>query len=457
MPLPSLFPRDGGAPRPLPLVGHALAMRADPLRLLSSLARTHGGVAPLQIGPMRGHLVSEPALVGEVLVHHKSRYSRRTRVYEAMAEFLGRGILTTEGDDWRIHRRIVQPAFHRKRLASFTDSIVAITASNLDSWRGEIDVSAAMMGLTLRIVSEVLLGTKTESNAEDIGEAVDAAQRFTETVIAQVIAVPRFVPTARNRDFGRALVTLDRVAYEIIDERTRSGARGDDCVSMLLDARYEDGQPLARRRIRDELVTMLAAGHETTSNALSWTLMRLSQHPEVRRRLVAEVDEVLEGRAPSFEDIAKLRYTRWVFDEAMRLHPPVWTTGRVALEPHTLGTRRIEKDDLLILSPYVTHRRADLWDNPEGFDPSRWEALSERGALAPFTFFPFGGGTRKCVGEAFAYLEAIVVLAMIAQRSELHLTARPVVPLPQITLGIAEGLWMQVAPRAPRQGSEAAS
>lgn len=442
----SLLPIDRPVPR-LPVVGHALAFAQDPLRLVTCLAREQGGLAEIQIGPQKGHLVSEPALVGEVLVSKSKHYSRQTPVYEAMREFLGLGILTSEGEDWRIHRRIVQPAFHKKRLESFTGAIAAIAEQDLAGWRGEVDVSEAMMRVTLRIVSEVLLGTRTAKDAADIGRAIDDSQRYVEAVMSRVVTLPKWIPSKRNRMFARSLEVLDRVAYEIIDERQRSGERGDDVVSMLLDARYEDGAPLTRERIRNELVTLLAAGHETTSNALSWTLMRLSQHPDVARRLATEVRDVLGDRPPTFDDLAKLTYTRWVFDEAMRLHPPVWVTGRVVLEAHELGGRAIVPGDLMLVSPYVTHRRPDLWDNPEGFDPDRWAALSARGALPPFTFYPFGGGTRKCVGEAFAYLEAMILLAMIAQRMRLELVpGHPIVPLPQITMGFRHGLPMRVRP-----------
>lgn len=448
-----LFSRSGG-PRRLPFAGHALAFRRDPLRVWRDLAREHGGVAPMQLGPLRGYLVTDPEHIGDVLVRKAKHYSRRTRVYEAMAAFLGRGILTTEGEDWRIHRRIVQPAFHRRRLASFASAIVDLTRSDLASWSGEVDVSERMMRLTLQIVSEVLLGTETDGHAEDIGHAIDEAQRYTEHVMSQVVEIPAHLPTPRNRTFQRSVATLDRIAYDLIDRRQRGGERGDDAVSMLLDARYEDGSALSRTRIRNELLTLLAAGHETTSNALSWTLMRLSQHPDVARRVVEEVDRVIGERAPTFEDISQLTFTRWVFDETMRLHPPVWTTGRQAIEDHELGNTPIARGTIVILSPYVTHRRADLWDNPEGFDPDRWATLSERGALPPYTFYPFGGGRRKCVGEAFAYLEALLILACLAQAKRLELSDRTVVPSLQITMGFETGLWMRASDRVRPEAAE---
>ena len=447
MRLPTLFPAEGSPPS-FPVVGHALAMRRDPLRLLTSLARAHGGMAPIRIGPLAGYLLSEPELVSEVFVSKKRHYTRKTRVYRALSEFLGQSILTSEGQDWRIHRRVVQPAFAKRRLTSFADDIARICANAMATWHGEIDASDAMMRLTLQIVSEVLLGTKTDRDAADIGRAVAAAQRHTEAVMAEVVPLPTYLPTARNRAFHEAVRTLDRVAYGIIDERRRSGEVGNDAVSMLLEARYEDGSPLSRERIRNELITLLAAGHETTANALSWTLMRLSLHPDIARRVVEEVDSVIGSRLPTFEDLPRLTFIRRVFDEALRLHPPAWVTGRMVMEPHELGGRPMTPGTMVIISPYVTHRRPDIWDNPEGFDPDRWEKLGERGALHPFAFYPFGGGTRKCVGEGFAYLEAVLVLAMIAQQMRLELVpGQRIRPEPQITLGLASGLKMRVVRR----------
>ncbi|MEM9693196.1 MAG: cytochrome P450 [Myxococcota bacterium] len=445
---------------PLPLVGHAWEMRKDPLALLLELTHAHGGIAPITLGPYTGHLVTEPGLVEEVFVQHPERYHRRTRVYLAMAEFLGQSILTTEGDDWRVHRRIVQPGFQKKRLATFADRIGGIAEEAFDGWLGEVDVAARMMEVTLRIVSEVLLGTKTSGHADAIGASVEAGQRYAESVMAAVFTLPPSIPTPRRIAFNRTLARIDEVAFSLIDEKTRAiaeGEAGDDVATMLLEARYEDGTPLERRRVRDELITLLAAGHETTSNALTWTLIRLSQHPDVRRRLREEVEGVLGGRTPGYDDVKRLTYTRWVFDESMRLHPPVWATGRCARVPHRLGNRDIAEGELLLISPYVTHRRPDLWDNAEGFDPERWRKLAPRGALPPFTFYPFGGGSRKCVGESFAYLEAVMLLAMLVQRYDLQLSGRPIRRLSQITMGTEGGVWMKVEPASPGAGRQAAA
>lgn len=436
-----------------PLVGHALAMARDPLKLLLELQRAHGDVAPFRLGRLRVHLVSHPDLIDQVLRKKAKHYSRMTPVYQAMAEFAGQGILTTEGEHWRKHRRVVQPAFHRKRLRSFAGAMARLSGEHLDQLPadGEVDASDEMMRLTLRIVSETLLGTKTDRDAEDIGWAVDVAQRYVEGVIGGMVRLPRFVPTPANRRLTRANATMDRIAYALIEDKTREP--GDDVISMLLEARYEDGSELPKKQVRDEVLTLMAAGHETTANALSWTLVLLSRQPDVRRKLEAEVDEVLGQRAPALEDLPKLTYTRWIFDESMRLRPPAWTTGRLCIETHDLESEQTERytipeGHLVLVSPWVTHHRPDLWENPEGFDPERWEALSKPGALHPFAFFPFGGGPRKCVGYEFAYIEATIALAMIAQRVRFDLVpGHPVEPAPQVTLGLARGLPMRVRAR----------
>ena len=247
---------------------------------------------------------------------------------------------------------------------------------------------------------------------------------------------------------------LDALAYRLIADCRAHLERSPDephdhVLAMLVEARDETGAPLPDQQIRDELLTLLSAGHETTSNALSWTLWLLSQHPSVARTLQAEVDAVLEGRAPTIEDLGKLKFTRAVIDESMRLRPPVWLTGRMALEDHDIEGRHIAKDSAVLISPWVTQRSPELWDNPLGFDPERWLEPADR---HPFAFFPFGGGARKCIGEAFAYLEATLVLAMIAQRMRLDLVpGHPVVPQPQITLGFEHGLLMQAAARTPTE------
>lgn len=442
-----VLPLRGPIPR-LPFLGHLLALQADPLRFLDRLAEQHAEIASIGMGPLRGHVVISPDLVGEVLREKGERYGRGTRVYKAMTGFLGYGILTSEGEHWRKHRRIVQPGFHPRRLQAFAETMTRVTSEGVDGWGDEIELREAMMRITLGIVGETLFGTQTGAIAEDVGRAVDAAQRYAEKVIGSIVVEPDFVPTRRNRDFQRHVARLDVLLYDLIDARMRSSARGDDVLSMLVDARDEDGKPISRKQIRDEVATLLAAGHETTANALVWTFYRLSRHPEAGRKLRRELDEVLGGRVPTFADVPQLVQTARVLDESMRLHPPVWLTGRMAMEDHALGGHPIRKGDLLLISPWINHRHPRFWTDPEGFDPDRWAEL-EKGARHPFQYYPFGGGPRKCVGAGFARMEGILALATIAQRVQLELVpGQRVEALPQITLGVRDPLRMAVRKRS---------
>jgi len=434
----------------LPVVGEGLAFGDDPLGFLLRQAR-RGGVTTFRLGPMHAALVADPPRIADVLIHQRKRYSRNTRVYATMRKFLGRGILTSDGEHWRKHRRIVQPAFHRRRLQTYADFMVRSAIEAAARWRTDsvIDVAEEMMQLTLRIVSETLFGANTDDEAQAIGAAIDAGQRFTENVIKRIVPIPEWLPTEDNRRFREAVAELDRVAYRLIDARLAKKAAGealgDDVLSMLVLARTEDGQSLPREQIRDEVLTLLAAGHETTANALSWTFELLSRHPLVLQKLRTEVNTVLGDRAATIEDVPALRYARFVFDESLRVRPPVFLTGRIVLEAHELGGVALAPDTLVLLSPWVTGRDERYFPNPEGFDPDRWEALSQPKALPPMAFFPFGGGARKCVGEAMAYLEGVLVLATLVQRVSLELVpGHPVVPATQITMGLEHGLRMRV-------------
>lgn len=452
---------DGG----LPLLGHALAFRNDPLKVLSELS----GTVPL--GSMRlmnreARIAGSPLFAEHVLRSGAKHFSRDTPVYRLLGLFLGQGILVAEGETWRKHRRVVQPAFHRRRLQALSGQVVEVIDEHLRTWTeptsetagsGEttgsgghvLDVRDAMMRLTLELASSILVGARTKRDAKALGAAVDAAQQFVQRLLP-------FPWLAALSPVNRRLISptrkaLDEIAFRLIRER-REELKQDpelthnDALGMLLDAQYEDGSAMPDQQIRDEMMTLLVAGHETTSNAVSWTLWYLAKHPEVRRELEAEVDRVLGDRLPTFEDMSKLPYARAVLDESMRLRPPAWITGRVCTNAHDFDGVHFAVGDLVLISPWVVHRRADTYDDPETFDPSRWGRIQDQ--LPPMAFFPFGGGARKCVGEAFAYLEAILMLAMITQRMRLDLAPGDVVMEPQITLGFANGLPMRVRPRA---------
>lgn len=422
-------------------------MRADPLGFLERIASEHAeaGIAPLRLGPVDGYLAFAPAMVEQVLRSSMRSFNRQTPVYQTLTRFLGKGILTSEGEPWRKHRRVVQPAFHRRRLSTFASAMVRLADEAVDRWDDTIDLGAEMMRLTLSVVGETLFGTDMRWMASELTPALDTAQRHTERVIAGLIPADESSTSRRGRRFDRAVETLDELAYRLIDERRAAGAEGDDVLGMLLAATDETGEMLPRRQVRDEVLTLVSAGHETTANALSWTLLALSRHADVWERLVEEVDAAVGERAPTIEDVARLTYVRQVLDESMRLRPPVWTLGRIADEPVDLGDEvTVAPGELVLLSPWITHRLPTLWPEPERFQPERWV---EGVPAHPFAFFPFGGGARKCVGEAFAYLEATLVLTRIAQRARLELVGAAPEPEPQITLGVGSGVQMRVRQR----------
>jgi cytochrome P450 len=355
---------------------------------------------------------------------------------------LGNGLLTSEGDFWRRQRRIAQPAFHKERIAAFGDVMVRAAEDTARAWTavaksgGTLDVAAEMMRLTLRIAGETLLSSDVTGHAAVVGDAVSLLLREANRRILQPIEVPLRVPTPNNRRVLRVLSELDAIVFRMIEDRRRmTGGRPSDLLTMLMEARDEEtGEGMTDKQLRDEVLTIFLAGHETTANALSWTFYLLSLHPEVARRTSAELADVLGGRAPQVADLGRLVYTTAVLKEAMRLFPPAWIVGRRAVEDDTIDGYDIPRDSIVFVSPWLTHRHPAFWQNPEGFDPERF--LPERAAtIHRYAYFPFGAGPRLCIGQGFAMIEAVLLLATLAQRIRLDLVpGHRVVPHPSITL-----------------------
>ena len=328
------------------------------------------------------------------------------------------------------------------------------TLEMLDRWRpladrGQpLDVATEFSRLTMEVVTRALFSTSVEGDIGTIGRAIatlldDVTFRFTFPFYP-----PLRVPTPRNRRFLAARATLDEIVYGIISGRRRSPGEHEDLLALLMEARDEDtGEGMSDKQLRDEVITLFLAGHETTANALTWASYLLSTHVAVARRLQAEVDEALGGRIPAASDLSRLPYTRMVIDETLRLYPPAWITNRRAIEDDTVCGYRIPADATVSISPYVTHRDPRLWENPEGFDPDRFSP--ERAAGRPhYAYFPFGGGPRQCIGKGFALMEATLVLALLYQRCEMHLVpGRKVETMALATLRPRYGMWMRAHPR----------
>jgi len=423
----------------------------DPLAFITRLQRDHGDVVEFTMAGKRIVQVAGPEQVKHVLQDHHRNYDKQTPVWDAIRDFLGEGLLTSEGDFWLRQRRIAQPAFHRQRIAAFVPLFAELTRETLDRMPLDrpFDVAKEMMTLTLRIVGRALLSTDPFADADEIGRALAVTLAYPDARLKAPVRLPLSVPLPLHRRFLAARAVLDRVVYRIIEERRRSGEDKGDLLSMLMFTTDADtGERMNDKQLRDEVMTIFLAGHETTGAALSWTILLLSKHPDVRRKMQAEVRDVLGEREPTLEDLGKLSYVKQVFQEAMRLYPPAWITGRHAVADDTISGVRVSAGTMVQVSPYVTHRHPKHWPNPEGFDPERFspERVKER---APLAYIPFGAGPRLCIGNQFAMMEAQVILAMLAQRVELDLVpGQTIVPAPSITLRPRDGILVSARARA---------
>jgi cytochrome P450 len=450
--MPTLTP---SPPRPEAFLRNLRAMHRDPLQFLTGLASLDKPVVPCRVGPERVFLIKEPRDIEGVLVTHDRRFMKG-RALQRAKQLLGEGLLTSEGELHRRQRRLCQPAFHREGVARYARVMVEEAERVRDGWRdGETrDIAADMATLALAIVGRTLFGADVTGRTADVQEALTASVDMFNLITSPLAPLLERLPTPRMRRFHRAQRTLDEIIFTIIAARRASGEDRGDLLSMLLLAQDEDdASRMSDRQVRDEALTLFLAGHETTANALAWTWYLLSRAPDVEARLHAEIDAVLGERPPAMKDVPRLTYTRMVLAESMRLFPPAWIVGRRALVDHEASGVTIPAGSIVIVSQYITHRDPRFYPDPERFDPERWTAEASR--LRPkFAYFPFGGGSRICIGEAFAWTEATLVLAVLARRWRLRLApdAR-VAPLPLITLRPRHGMPMRLS----RRGGSGAS
>ncbi len=438
-------------PKGIPFVGNLFEFRRDPLGFLLSAAETYGDVAYFRLGPQGVYLVNNPDYIRDILVNHSQNFVK-SRGLELAKRFLGEGLLTSEGEFHLRQRRLVQPAFHRQRIASYAAVMAEYSAWIQQSWQdgATLDISQEMMRLTLAVVGKTLFDADVEAEACEIGQALTGVMQLFERVTNPFSELLDKLPLPSNRRFQRARERLDATIYRIINERRAGGEDRGDLLSTLLLAQDEegDGGRMTNLQVRDEAMTLFLAGHETTANALTWSWYLISRHPEVEAKLHAEVDSVLCGRLPTVEDVARLRYTEMVLAESMRLYPPAWTIGRRALADYSIHGLRVPARSVLLMSPYVMHRDPRYFPDPLRFDPERWIPQA-RESRPKFSYFPFGGGPRVCIGESFAWMEGVIVLATLARRCRLQLVpGHPIVPQPLITLRPKYGMRMRVHLRA---------
>lgn len=424
-------------------------LRRDPLALLTGLARRHGERVRLPMPSTAGvYLLSKPDDVAHVLVSNQQNYVKAPVTYRPLMGLLGNGLLTNEGEDWLRQRKLVQPMFARRHLVEFGSAMVDAASDLLDRWSAlpdgaEVDVAREMSALTLDVVGRALFGADLTGEAAAMAPALDVALETYVRLLNNPLywALPGFerVRTPSRRRAEHAEARLRGVVERIIATRQ---AQADPDTSDLLGMLLAAGDALSGKQLRDELMTFLLAGHETTSTALAWTFLLLSTHPEARVVLESEVEEVLGDRAATAADADKLTWTGAVVSEAMRLYPPAWIFEREAVADDDLPDMRIPRGALVAISPYLVHRNSAHWPNPEGFDPERFLPSSLPGRHR-YAYLPFGGGRRQCVGSGFAMLEATLLLAEITRRYRLDLVpgARPV-PQPTVTLRPGNGIPM---------------
>jgi cytochrome P450 len=425
-------------------------MQRDPLVFLRHVAAEYGDIAHFRLGAYHAFLLTDPRDIEDVLVTHHRRFTKG-RALQRARRMLGNGLLTSEGDFHRRQRRLAQPAFHRPRVAAYGEVMTRLAIRFCERQRtGEtIDIAREMNQLTLAIVGRTLFGADVEPQAAEVREALTAALEMFDVSVSPLASLLERLPLPRTRRFRAALARLDRIVYGIIETRRREGGDRGDLLSMLLLAHDEegDGGSMTNQQLRDEAMTLFLAGHETTANALAWTWYLLAQHPAAEARLHAEVDAVIKGRVPTSEDVPKLTFTRMVLAESMRLYPPAWAIGRRAIEAHPVGGYVVSPGSLVLASQWVVHHDPRHYPDPDRFDPDRW--WPEPQALRPrFSYFPFGGGPRVCIGEAFAWMEGILLLATIAQQWRFQLVpGYPVSVQPVITLRPRRGIRMTAVRR----------
>jgi cytochrome P450 len=437
-------------PKNAPIIGNLRAFRANPLSFLTNAARQYGDLVYFRVAQQHMYLVNHPDYVREILVNNQGNFIK-SRALQRAKVLLGEGLLTSEGQHHLRQRRLVQPAFHRDRLAGYASAMSESAVRARQRWKAgaTMDISVEMAQLTLAVVAKTLFSADIESEAPEIGAAMTSILQLFRVLLLPFSEYLDKLPLPSMRRFEKARARLDATIYGLIRERRASGVDTGDLLSMLLLAQDEDkdGGQMTDEQVRDEALTLFLAGHETGANALSWTWYLLSQHPEVERRLHAEIDAVLGHRAPELADLPQLRYAEMVLSEALRLYPPAWGIGRKAIGAFTVGGFDVPANSICILSPYVVQRDARWFPDPEKFDPERWTAEA-RDSRPKFAYFPFGGGARVCIGERFAWMEGVILMAAIAQKWRFRLEpGQHVEPLPLVTLRVKNGLRMIAEPR----------
>src|SRR6202050_567188 len=408
-------------PRGWPIIGSAAELLRDSTGFLTHLARKYGDIVHFPLLFQSRILLSSPDLIEEILVRQPQKFEKGPGLRDAAQRLLGEGLLTAEGDLWLQQRRLAQPAFHRQRIAEYADTMANQAFSHIQNWRDgdRRDMAEEMMALTLEIAVRTLFGTEFTNQAKPVGKAVTRLMRYQIRRMRSPIKIPSHWPTRSNRTADRDYKYLDSLVYGIIETRRQRLAAGEapqsDLLSLLMAATDEQGGRMNTKQLRDEVMTLFIAGHETTAVTLGWTWHLLSQNPRVEQKLHTELDSVLHGAAPTLDQIRQLPYLDTVLREALRLYPAAYIIQRTCNQAVSLGGYFFPRGSTFLMSQWVLHRDPRYFDNPDEFRPERWlDGLADR--LPPYAYFPFGGGPRKCIGQTFAMMELAIVIALLAQR-----------------------------------------
>ena len=438
-------------PRGLPLLGMGLQVLRDPLGTLEHIARKYGDIVTIPIVSDTRILLNHPDYIEQVTVIQQSKFHKSKLTKDVTGRLLGEGLLISEGDFWRRQRRLAQPAFQRHRINEYAATMLESAEVHSRKWKDseERDIAHEMMALTLEIAVRTLFGTTLPGEARQVALSLEFLMRYSLRRARSPFKLPEKWPTPSNRRAEREIQFLDSLVYRIIDKRKKLGNANEhnDLLSLLMAAMDEDGSQMTPKQLRDEIMTLFMAGHETTALTLSWAWYLLSKNPAAETRLHEELRDVLAGRLPTIADLGRLPYLRGVVNEVLRLYPPAYILARTSIAPCTIGGYDLPAGSTIILSQWVTHHDPRFFADPDAFLPERWlDGLEDR--LPAGAYFPFGDGPRRCIGQNFALMEVVLVMATIAQKFQFRLaTARKIVPDPLVTLRPRNGIPMRIDAR----------
>ena len=439
-------------PRGNPILGNVLQFKNDTVGGIVNGWREHGDMVYFRgVGPFFPvYLVAHPDAIQYIMQENFRNFRRPDFLNKKFSMVVGNGLVTSEGENWVRQRRMTQTAFQRARLNLLAETMTQTTAEMLTRWRARaahgaaIDIQSEMTRLVIAILTRTLFGADMSQHAEEIEQAVAVQAKYLNDRLNSPFDIPQNAPLPVQRRFLKARSTLDRLVDDLIAERRRSGRDGTDLLSILLQTRDDEtGEPITDRQARDEIKTLLIAGHDTTSTTLAWAFYLLSKSPGVAQRLRQEVQDVLGDRTPAAEDVPALKYAKKVLYETLRLYPPLWIVARTPIEDDEIAGYRIPAGSTILISSYVTHRHPDFWENPEGFNPDRFTGGAWGDNRHRFSFIPFGGGARSCIGFPFAMMEMPLILAQVVREFSLELAPGcQVVPESAIALRQRPGAQM---------------